>query len=492
MNSLWTVSRLRARDPLSHALRSLSLVPALTALACAGHSAKTLDARNALDQGDAKTALALMNEQLEVKSGAELPKDPSGDNALLILDRSLIQQQLADYKHSSRDMEVADKQIELLDFSKSALEDIGKYLFSDDTGGYRAPPYEKLLINTMNMVNYLSAHNLDGARVEARRLAIMQKYYKDQKIPEAAMTAPGSYFAGFVFEKSGRSDIAIRYYDEALEHKQLLSLVEPVHRLVGETGYRGEFTSAFLEKYPAPAPSNAAPPTAAPSAAAAPDAPPEAATAPEGEATAAAEDTSGELLVMVNYGRVPAKVAKRIPIGLALTFGALYLSPAQTSQANELAAKGLVMWVNYPELEETKRVIGKPTVMIDGQAYEVEEALRVDDETRLAHERDKGRIIASAITRLITRAIAGELTQKAAGDGVGGLIANLATQATLTAMDTPDTRSWSTLPARIGIVRARLPAGKHKVDIAAQGLKKSTEIELRPGRWEAVGLTALR
>lgn len=481
------VSRRGARDPFLSRFHSLALLPALLALGCAGHSAKTLDARKALDRGDAKEALALMNEQLDVQSGAELPKDSSGDNALLILDRSLILQQLEDYKNSSRDLQVADKQIELLDFSKSALEDIGKYLFSDDTGGYRAPPYEKLLINTMNMVNYLSAHNLDGARVEARRLAIMQKYYKDQQIPEASLTAPGSYFAGFVFEKSGRSDIAIRYYDEALEHKELLSLVEPVRRLVDETGYKGKFTSDFLAKYPAPEPTESAP-EALPAAAAT-----EGESAPEGEETARGpKDTTGELLVIVNYGRVPAKVAKRIPIGLALTYGALYLTAGQTAQANELAAKGIVMWVNYPELEETQRVIKKPTVLIDGKSYEVEEALAIDEETKRAFDREKGRIIASAITRLISRALAGEVAQKVGGDGVGGLIANLATQATLTAMDTPDTRSWSTLPARIGIVRVRLPAGSHKVEIAAQGLKKTSTIDLKPGRWEAVGMTVLR
>src|SRR5262249_24263391 len=137
---------------------AFGVVPTLLALAGAGHSEKTLEARDALDRGDGKTALSLINEELKVKSASELPKDTSGDHALLVLDRALILQQIADYKNSSRDLEIADKQIQLLDFSKSALEDIGKYLFSDDTGGYRAPPYEKLLINTMNMVNYLSAH----------------------------------------------------------------------------------------------------------------------------------------------------------------------------------------------------------------------------------------------------------------------------------------------------------------------------------------------
>src|SRR5690606_25680771 len=131
-----------------------------------------------------------------------------------LLDRSMVLQQLEKYELSSRDLQVADKQIEMLDFSRSTLDDIGKYVFSDDTGPYRAPPYEKLMVNTMNMVNYLVRGDLNGARVEARRLAVIQKYLRDHEDPAAAMMAPGSYFAGFVFEKSGRPDEALRYYDE--------------------------------------------------------------------------------------------------------------------------------------------------------------------------------------------------------------------------------------------------------------------------------------
>ena len=101
-----------------------------------------------MDAGDADRALKLYNERLEVKSAKELPKEVAGDNTLLILDRSMILQQLQQYELSSRDLQIADKQIEVLDFSRGAIDDIGKYLFSDSTGPYKAPFYEKLLINT--------------------------------------------------------------------------------------------------------------------------------------------------------------------------------------------------------------------------------------------------------------------------------------------------------------------------------------------------------
>jgi uncharacterized protein len=348
----------------------------------------------------------------------------------------------------------------------------------------------------MNMVNYLARHDLSGAKVEARRLAVMQQYFRNSKKPEAVVAlAPGSYFAGFSFEKSGRGDIAIRYYDEALQTAALPSLVEPVRRLISETGFKGANTSRFLEMADAAGGSLAAKVALTPTETQeiAPGVDPDQLGAPPVETPqTAAPVENGELLTIVSYGRAPAKIAKRIPIGLALTYGSLFLTAGQVNQANQLAAKGLVMWVNYPELEPATRPLGTPSVLIDGKAYPVEETLNVEAEARKAYDRDKGRIIASAITRLITRAIAGEVAQKASNDGAVGLLLNLGTQITLTSLDTPDTRSWSTLPARIGIVRASLPPGKHRVEVQAQGAKKVQEVNLAAGRWEAVSLTALR
>jgi hypothetical protein len=203
-----------------------------------------------------------------------------------------------------------------------------------------------------------------------------------------------------------------------------------------------------------------------------------------------------ELLVVINYGRVPAKIPKRIPIGLALTYGSLFLSPSQTTMANEIAAQGLVTWVNYPELEETNRKYLTPSAKIDGKYATLEGALSVDVEARDAYDKDKGKIIAAAIVRMITRFAAGQgaraAAQAAGGDSLVGAIASIGTQAALVAADTPDTRSWATLPGRIAVTRVPLPPGKHQIELKAQGSVQKFDIELSPGGWEAVGLTVLR
>ena len=427
---------------------------------CAGHADKTLAVRTALDAGDPRGALKAIDDVLEVDNAQQLPVKTSGDNSLLLLDRAMVLQELEQYQLSSRDLEISDKQIEVLDLSANAAADIGRYLFSDDVGPYKAPAYEKLMINTMNMMNYLVRADLNGARVEARRLAVMQKFTKDKGDAAEALLGPGSYLAGFVFEKSGKPEDALRYYDEALGYGQYQSLAEPLRRLSQLGSYSSPRIRDLLAKTP---------------------------SAPAGDA----KDDDGELLVIVNFGRVPAKYAKRIPIGLALTYASGALSPMDQGRANDLALQGLVTWVNYPELGHARGTWGQPTFKLDDQWAPMEGILAVDQETKRAWEKARGAVIASAITRTLTRVVAGETTKKIAGGGVLGELLSLGTQATLTATDTPDTRNWATLPARIAFGRMRVHAGTHTIALTAAGGRKRQTITMAPHGWAVVNLTAL-
>jgi hypothetical protein len=122
----------------------------------------------------------------------------------------------------------------------------------------------------------------------------------------------------------------------------------------------------------------------------------------------------------------------------------------------------------------------------------LEGMLAVDAEAVNAWNASKGKMIASAITRLITRVVAGEVARKATGGGTIGLLASLGTQVTLTATDTPDTRSWSTLPARIAVGRVRLPAGPHTIELSIDGQRKQQTVNLTKNGWAVVNLTVLR
>jgi hypothetical protein len=425
---------------------------------CSGHSAHTESARTALDAGRPKAALAALNEELDVDDAKQVPAEIEDDQILFVLDRAMVLQQLDNYALSSRDLQLADKQIEVLDFSRGSLDDISKYMFSDDAGPYQAPPYEKLLINTMNMMNYLARGDLNGARVEARRFATMQKFVSEHEGHGRSLSGPGSYLSGFVFEKTGEPGEALRFYDEALQYAELPSLAVPIATLFARDTYR----TPRLEKLVAD------------------------------HAATAADAQLGDVLVIVNYGRVPAKVAERVPIGLALTFAAIYLSPAQTSKANYLAAQGLVTWVNYPSLGKPKGAYGVPEFYLDDRQAPLDGVLAVDLEAQRAWKEVKGAVVASAITRLITRVVVGETTRQASGGGVLGALLSLGTQATMTAADTPDTRSWSTLPARIAFGRVRVAPGRHVIRLRVRGIEKRQVIDVPAGGFAMVPLTVLR
>ncbi len=399
---------------------------------CPGHEARVETALAALDAGQNDAAIASLDEELGVASPNELPK-LSGDAALLLLDRASLQQAAQRFDLSARDFGAADKGIEVLDLSKNASQDLGRYLFSDDVGPYRSPAFEKLLINSLNMVNYLARGDLDGARVEARRFTVMQKYLKDSG-SSAAVAGFGSWLAGFVFEKSGNQPEADRYYGEtAIAH-----------------------------------------PTAAP------------------------DTEQGELVVVIGYGRVPPKLPERIPIGLALTLVAVNMSPADSRLAADLAAKGLVTWVNFPRLGRARGTYESPRLAIDGRPADFAAVVDVESEVRAEWDKNEGTVILAAVTRTITRLVAGTAVQAGAnalsGDksGIFGLFAGLATSAALTAADTPDTRSWVTLPAGVAVARLSLPPGSHRVHLEARGQARDATVEARPGSWTLVSLDALR
>jgi tetratricopeptide (TPR) repeat protein len=443
----------------------LSLAAAVFALlafvqGCSGHSERTLPVRSALDAGNPREAIAHVNKELGVDSDKDLPNDIQGDNALLVLDRASIQQSLAQYKLSEQDFQAADKAIDMLDLAHNAGDSIGKYVFSDSAGRYVAPPYEKLLINTLNMINYLETQDLSGAKIEARRLAVMQRYLKDQlQEKDNAILGLGGFLAGLAYEKSGDLDEALRWYDEALVFSGFGPLSGPVARLAQSAQY----TSPRIKE----------------------------AIAKAGNEAPLGED-EGEIVFVLGYGRVPHKIPERVPIGLALTLVAGDISPGNAAQANKLAAQGLVTWVNYPSLAPEQGQYTTPACVLDGKYVQVEQAVNVSSQVRVEWKKIEGKIILSAITRLIARVAAGQAIQKAGNDSIFAFLLSLGTQATLTALDTPDTRSWETLPARIAIARVRVKAGQHDVTMEARGVSRKQTVDVPKGGWALASLMALR
>jgi uncharacterized protein len=444
---------------------------------CAGYAGDVQEIRSALLAGDVPGALKESDRALEVGEPDEYPKDVGGNTSLLVLERASVKQALASHASSALDFQVADKNLEVLDLKNDTAGNIGKWLFSDNATVYKAPPHEKLLLNTLNMLNYLATGDLESARVEARRFEIARRYVEDAYSPAEARLGLGEYLAGFTFEMSGRFEQALYHYDRALGAGVDVSVEEAIRRVAACDPFRTDRITALLANgMPEVAPTCDLP-----------------------------RKDRGTVLIVASNGLAPYKRAIRIPIGAALVIaGTVMYGPGlgmtDANQANELAAKGLLTWINFPDLMRSKPRFARVDAALDGRPLSM--SLREDVSRLVSASWDavKGTFMAAAIVRMVTRAVAGEATEQAtkAGGAAGGLalLAGLAVEGALVAADTPDTRSWVTLPSEVFLARTEVQPGRHRVAVAYQGaagrMVVDRVVDVAPGDFAVVPVASMR
>lgn len=446
-------------------LIAITLIGPLGLVGCGGYASTSEAFRRSLTAGQPEDALLRVNEALEVQRAEDLPSEPGADTPLLLLERATILQALGRNALSARDFKLADKNLDVLDLTGDTAGEISKYLFSDDATVYKAAPYEKLLLNTVNMLNFLVLGDVQGAKVEARRMTINRKFLEKEAGEAQSMMAFGSYLSGFAFEMAGESGPAMRHYGDAYDAGGLPGLeqaVRDLHARSGDSDKRLKDWSTDGSK---------------------------------------GDPKEAELLVVVQTGMAPYLLPERLPIGAAVVAASdpgpgARLSSSDRARAQTFAAKGVLKWVQYPRLTRSTGGGGRIEVSVAGQNWSAPSALDVEGRSLAHYDKHKGTLIAASLTRMLTRAVAGELTQAVAkgagGDNIVGLLAGLAVEGAMTAADTPDTRSWVTLPAKFHIARGRLPAGEHTVTVRYRGQQRTRAVTLTPGGWAVVNFSDLR
>lgn len=455
--------------PARRRTRALGLAVALAAATgCATYSDRTRDARAYADRGDLASAESQLNKLLGTKDSKDLPTKWHKDTALALLERAMVLHAKGDWKLSARDMSTAEKQLELLDIARDGAGQLGKYVFSDSATKYKAPPSEKLVLNAYNLLNYLLQGDLSGARVEAKRFTTMHEYLAayDAVHPHGAF---GSYLAGFVFEKLGEPEEAIRYYDEALQARPFASLQDPIRRLAPLTSYRSERIDAVLAAM---------------------------SSAPADPNAAQQAEPPAELLIVASVGRVPYKEARRLPIGAAVGLYSNYVT-GDTRVLERSALKVVI----YPELVPSRALFETAELRLDGQTVPLEIASDIHGEVVEEYQQIKPKIIGAAISRMIVRAAVAEGARAAGnqsknGGALIGLLAALAAEGAMVAADRPDTRSWTLLPGLVLVTRLQVPPGKHTLTLAATGPggteTREFTAELKSGGHSVLDVTTLR
>jgi hypothetical protein len=426
---------------------------------CATYSDRIARARSAASGGDYGGAIEAMNGVLGVPSAEELPESWGADQALAVLERGVLQQSFGRYPESARDLSAAEQELELLDLSLEPVGELGRYLYSDSAEPYKAPPSERLSLNAMNLLNYLAEGDLEGAAVEARRFQVMRDFLDSEGIDAAGPARFGAYLSGYVFERRGEGDRALRYYEEALGGGPLQTLDRPANRLARANPYRGPQLEALL-----------------------------AGGVPPGENGPA----DGELLVVLCLGRVPHKVPKRIPVGVAVGIAGAY-----ATQDVDWLKYGAAKVIVYPELEEAPSTLGAPSVRLDGRELGIDEVADLSAAVRDEYEDMKPKILAAALTRMAARAGVAEGVRaggKEESDLLGDLLA-LFIEGTLVALDRPDTRSWTMLPARVLVARAPVAPGRHVVEVSfadGTGAARQVAVDIPPEGQVAIVVTEPR
>jgi hypothetical protein len=451
---------------------------------CATYSDKTQAMRELVSAGQYEASLTEVNRFIKAKDPLELPTKWKSETALAVLERATILHAMQDWDASAFNFQAAEGQLELLDLRNSA-DEIGRYVFSDAATFYRTTPTEKLALNGVNLINYLAQGDLDGAKIEAKRFSVMRQYLIDFD-PEHAHGAFGSYLAGFVAERQGNADEALRYYDEALQERELPSLGGAIVRLGRSGSYRTERLDRYLGSTTPAVPSPDA---------ASPDA---ASTGPEtvGEPIPVSPTTvagSAEILVIVKTGRVPYRVPVRLPIGAAIGLAGAYVT-GNTSVLEHSALKV----VTFPDLQPAGNLFDSASWTIDGVPVQLDLVSDLGAEIVREFDELKPKIIGSAITRMIVRAAAAEGARAAGNQGneVVGLLSALAIEGAMVALDKPDTRSWTTLPDRVWIGRVSVPAGQHTLEISVRGNggeeRRTATVNVGEGGYVVLDVTTLR
>lgn len=172
--------------------------------ACASYQSNVQQARDDLEYGRYQNAI----EKLK-----PLAEKDSDDQLVYLFDLGMAYQLAGDYKESNRILLKADKLSEVQDYH-SISRIAGSLLSAAELVQYKGESYEKILVNAMMAVNYLSLGELDDAMVEVRRLNEKLTKYRIDGGKSYEQLSIAKYLSAIIYEAQKKYDDAYIAYDE--------------------------------------------------------------------------------------------------------------------------------------------------------------------------------------------------------------------------------------------------------------------------------------
>ncbi len=471
------------------------LVVSLVVLAgCSTYTDRMYDAHRAFAGGDVEKAIGHVNSEIDVVEIDGLPVDLDNENTLFLLERATMLQAIGKYDSAARDMITVDDRLEWVDIRSDRTDQVLRFIYSDAAGTYSAPAHERLLINAMNMINFMAQGRHNSARVEARRFDILQRYFLDDQsadiIPD--ILGLGNYLAAAAFEANGQFREAARFYTAAYLHGTWPESEDRLLDLLAMTGYRG----SGLGELPDSAHQLFDRARQRPSM-----------SRSEYHQT----HLLGDTLIVVQTGLVPYLEPERLGMeraivrGLHSPYAALHLDSETRNMATTLYSAGQLNWINTTSLSHQGLPPRRRVVLeAGGQRLSLRSPIDLATQVEEAWKAVSATALAAAISRAVARAVAGEGARSVAQsvaessertEGASraiGWIAGSVTKTTLSARDRPDTRSWTTLPADVHLVRMQLPQGPQRIQIQVNGRFDHRDATIHDDRFHVFNFSRLR
>jgi len=427
----------------------------------AGYAQQMQGARGALFAGDYQRAQSLVTKA-----------EPGQNNyTLSLLEKARLSFLAQDWQQSRQDFA---KVIEALDAEAAkakvqlsrGLANAGALVSNDNAIAYEVPAYEQSMVHSYQALNYVYLGQLDSALVEIRRANLVQeqalqqnqqslqdseeKFNKNalnQAYPSMAamigqlkngfQNAYTFYLSGVLYEAAGQANDAYIDYKRALEiYPDNRYLQQDVLRLATQLGMSDDL-SQFSAKY--------------------------------GAWQTPDDRNFGELVILHEQGVVNAKQDLRVDLPIF-------------SSRNQPRFFSF----SLPIYQGALMKYSPTSITVAEQTYQTQAITRLQS---LASKSLQDQLPA-LVTRQALRVVAKEQLRRKLGQE-GGEIGNILAALYNVTSEQADTRSWSTLPDEVAIIRLPLSAGQHQIQLNVAGQAQTIDLNINAKRITLLQMTTI-
>ncbi len=353
------------------------------------------------------------------------------------------------------------------------VENFGAILSNDNVIRYDIPLYEQSMLHSYQAFNYLQQKDLSGALVEIRRANIVQQqalrdnlgsiynvqnqlgdnsfYFDDVanrypdmsntigKVKNGFQNAYTFFLSALLYEAAGQQNDAYIDYKKALEiypensylQQDVMRLATSLHMTDDIAKYKARFAYA--------------------------------------SSTVDNEQNQGQIVIFAESGIVANKQEYSMNL------------PVYTSHDDMRFYS-----VALPSYQNQLKVFSPVELVYQNKHYQTEEIVRIQSLAAKSLEDQLPAIVTRQVSRLIAKEKFREQAQRQGGD-LGNIFANIYNMST----EKADTRSWSTLPDSIQILRLNLASGEHQLELNVNGKSQVLNVSIQANKITLVKLTAI-